>query len=113
MEKRVYEENPLSFEECASVGVGTTIMRFNVTETEEGFECDEVEFNHKEPLTESDYSRLVAFLVREKYTSDDVEAIQQNYAESKTAKHKAEFAELKEWRAAAKSMAREVLGIEV
>lgn len=113
MEKAIYENKPLAFEGVVSAGVRTTIMRFNITETENGWECDEACFNHKEPLSENDYSRLVAFLVREKYTSDDVEAIQQNYAESKTAKHKAEFAELKEWRAKAKNMAREVLGIEV
>ena len=111
MEKKIYEERPLPFEECVSVGVSTTIMRFNIEETENGWECDEAQFNHKEPLTENDYGRMVSYLVRERFSEDDVEAIQQNYIESKTTEHKNEFLELKNWRASVKAMAREVLGI--
>lgn len=53
MEKKVYEEKPLAFEEVISVGIVTTIIRLGITETEEGWECDEAQFNHKEPHLDS------------------------------------------------------------
>ena len=113
MKRKFYEERPLSFETVASVGLMSTLIRFNIEETdgdEQGaWQCDESEFCHREPLTESDYARLVSFLVRERFSGDDVEAIQLNYMESKTTEHKNEFAALKEWRAQVKEMAREVL----
>ena len=111
MEKKIYEEMPLATEEVVSAGVKTTVMRFGIEETEDGWKCDESCFNHKEPLTGDDYGRLVSFLIREKYSADDVEAIQQNYIESKTNEHKAEFTALREWRVQAKAMARMVLGL--
>lgn len=111
MNKAIYEEMPLVIEEVVSAGVMTTIMRFGIEETENGWECEESCFNHKEPLTENDYGKVVAFLVREKYSADDVEAIQQNYIESKTTEHKNEFTALREWRVQAKGMARQVLTI--
>jgi len=112
MERKNYEEKPLTTEEVVSAGVRTTVMRFGIEETEDGWECDESCFNHKEPLTRDDYGKLVTHFIREKYSSDDEEAIRQNYLESKTNKHKAEFAALKGWRERAKAMARTVLGIE-
>lgn len=111
MEKAIYENKPLAFEEVVSVGIRTSIMRFDIEETESGWECEESCFNHKEPLTENDYGKVVTFLVREKYSADDVEAIQQNYIESKTTEHKNEFTALREWRVQAKWMARQVLTI--
>ena len=111
MEKKIYEEKPLATEEVVSAGVRTTIIRFGIEETENGWECEEACFNHKNPLTADDYGKLLVFLVREKYSADDVEAVQQNYIESKTNAHKAEFAALKAWRVQAKEMARKVLGL--
>ena len=115
MERKIYEEEPQPFETVVSVGLMTTIIRFDIEETEndgqDAWQCDESEFSHKEPLTQDDYGRLVSFLVRERFSEDDVEAISLNYMESKTTEHKNEFAELKAWRAQAKEMARQIIGI--
>lgn len=112
MKRKNYSERPLPFETYVSIGIMSTVIRFDICETEDEelpWQCDECEFCHKEPLAEDDYSRLVSFLVRERFSGDDVEAIQLNYMESKTTEHKNEFAALKEWRAQVKEMAREVL----
>ena len=101
---------PADSETVCFVGMMTTIVRFNIEETEDGYECDEVEYSHKEPLTESDYAPLVSALVRARFSQDEVEAIQLNYMESKTTEHKNEFAALKEWRAIVKARARAVIG---
>ena len=55
--------------------------------------------------------RFGDFLVRSKYSADDVEAIQLNYIENKTEKHKNEFNALKEWRSECKETARRILSI--
>ena len=49
MEKVIYENKPLVFEEVVSVGIRTTIFRFDIEETENGWECEEICINHKEP----------------------------------------------------------------
>ena len=78
------------------------------------WECEEVEYNHKEPLTEEkDYGPMVSTLVRARFSADDVEAIQLNYMESKTTEHKNQFAALKAWRATVKEMAREVISSKI
>ena len=53
MEKAIYEKKPLAFEEVVSVGIRTTIMRFDIEETENGWECEEICINHKEPHLEA------------------------------------------------------------
>lgn len=115
MKKSYYNEEPQPFETVVSVGLMTTIIRFDIEETEDAgqgaWQCDESEFSHKESLTESDYGRLVSFLVREKFSEDAIEAISLNYMESKTTEHKNEFAELKAWRAQAKETARQIIGL--
>ena len=49
MEKAFYVEKPPVIEEVVSVGVVTTALRFEIEQTENGWECDEVVLNHKEP----------------------------------------------------------------
>lgn len=53
MEKVIYENKPLAFEEVVSVGIRTTIFRFDIEETENGWECEEICINHKEPHLEA------------------------------------------------------------
>lgn len=48
MEKAIYEEKPLVIEEIVFVGIVMTILRFDIEETENGWECDEVTIEHKE-----------------------------------------------------------------
>ena len=117
MEKRYYNEEPKQYETIRSVGIMTTVVRFNIAEcTDEEhkgmWECEETEISHKEPLQPSDYGYVIASLVRAKYSSDSVEAITLNYVASKTAEHKAEWADLQEWRKSSKAMAKAILGIE-
>ena len=111
MTRQHYDTMPVEHETVRFVGMMTTVLRFNIEETDDGYECDEVEFAHKEPLTEGDYGHLVAAIVRSKYSADDVEAIQLNYMESKTTEHKNEFNALKAWRETAKERARQVLNL--
>ena len=111
MTRQHYETRPADSETVRFVGMMATIIRFNIEEVEDGFDCDEVEYTHKEPLTEADYGPLVSTLVRARFSADDVEAIQLNYMESKTTEHKNQFAELKAWRATAKERAREVIPV--
>lgn len=111
MTRQHYETRPLESETVHFVGVMVTILRFNIVEVEDGFDCDEVEYSHKEPLTEGDYGSLVSAIVRARFSADDVEAIQLNYMESKTTEHKNEFNTLKLWRENAKERARQVLNL--
>ena len=109
MTRQHYETRPADSETVRFVGMMATIIRFNIEEVEDGYDCDEVEYTHKEPLTESDYSPMVSTLVRGKFSADEVEAIQLNYMESKTTEHKNQFAALKEWRAIVKERARAII----
>ena len=111
MEKVTYKERPDETQLNVSIGIMITTIRFNIKEIEDGYECEECHFKHKAPLTADDYSKLVAFLVRSRYSADDVEAIQLNYIENKTEKHKNEFNALKEWRSECKETARRILSI--
>ena len=108
MEKRIYEEKPLAIEEVVSAGVRTTITRFAIEETENGWECEESCFNHKEPLTEDDYGRLVSFLVREVYSADEMEALHNNYLLSPDA-YKEDMDTMQRWRQIAKQTAEQVI----
>lgn len=49
MERVIYTEKPPIIEEVISVGLVTTALRFDIEETENGWECDEVVLNHHEP----------------------------------------------------------------
>lgn len=67
MEKKIYEEMPLAFEEVVSVGVRSTILRFDIQETEEGWECDEIVYDHKEPhLDAADVRKIVVDYINSK-----------------------------------------------
>ncbi len=108
--KEIYDFEPKAVETIISTGIMTTVIRLDITKMEDGtWECDEVEYNHKEPLSKDSYGHLVSALVRAKYSADEIEAIQQNYLESKTAEHKDTFAALKSWRAIAKKIAHEII----
>jgi hypothetical protein len=49
MEKKVYEEMPERHETIRIFGGLLTVIRLNVKETENGWECDELLLSHKEP----------------------------------------------------------------
>ena len=116
MEKRYYNEEPKQYETIRSVGIMTTVVRFNIAECtdeehEGQWECEETEIPHKEPLQPSDYGYVVASLVRAKYSSDSVEAITQNYIASKTTEHKREWTELQQWREDVKVLSKQILNM--
>ena len=91
-------------------GIITEVIRFDIHEVEQGFECDEVEYNHKEDLSPSDYGSMVSCIIRGKYSEDAVEAILNNYLSDPTNKrYEAEFQQLQEWRAKAKQAARTII----
>lgn len=60
MEKKIYEEMPLAFEEVVSVGIRTTIMRFDIQEVDGHYECSEVLLDHKEPHLDRAHLKKVA-----------------------------------------------------
>lgn len=59
-------------------------------------------------LTAEGYPQIVAAIVRERYSADDVEAILNNYLADPEG-HGAEFTALQEWRAVAKQVAKELI----
>lgn len=113
MEKKYYDERPEPFETIRSAGMMATIIRMEVKESEDpeqgAWECEEVEYCHREALSQVDYGHMVAALVRSHFSADDVEAIQLNYMESKTTEHEDEFNVLKQWRETAKQRVRQIL----
>ena len=112
MNRQIYPERPLDNEEVRSIGIITEIIRFDIHEVEQDFECDEVEYNHKEDLSPSDYGPMVSCIIRGKYSEDAVEAILNNYLSDPTNKrYEAEFNMLQSWRAEAKERARSILGL--
>ena len=111
MEKMFYEERPLSYETIRSVGIMSTVIRFDVNQTADGWECEEVVYNHREPLTkEKDYGPMVSTLIRSRYSQDQVEAITQNYLADPEG-HKEEFEALQSWRITAKNAATRIINI--
>lgn len=108
MNRQIYPERPLDNEEIRSFGIITEVIRFDIHEVEQGFECDEVEYSHKEDLSPSDYGSMVSCIIRGKYSEDAVEAILNNYL-SDPSGHKQEFDELQDWRETAKQRAREII----
>lgn len=110
MNRQIYPERPLDNEEVRSFGIITEVIRFDIHEVEQGFECDEVEYNHKEDLSPSDYGQMVSCIIRGKYSEDAVEAILNNYLSDPTDEHHAaEFNLLQSWRNEAKERAREII----
>jgi hypothetical protein len=108
--RQIYETKPLPFETVRFTGTMTTIIRIGIEETEEGWACEEVYYDHKEPLTmEKDYAGIIAAIVRSKYSADDMEAVINNYLLTKTTLHKAEWNEMQSWRALAKATAETIL----
>lgn len=105
--KQIYDFGPKAVETIISTGIMTTVIRLDITKMEDGmYECEEVEYNHKEPLTEEkDYGPIVSTLIRAHYSQDQVEAITQNYLADPEG-HKQEFDDLQEWRAESKQIAK-------
>ncbi len=113
MEKKYYSDKPERFETIRSFGVISTIVRLNVSQCSDEehsgmWTCTEIEIDHENVLSRNDYGKIVSAIIRAKYSADDVEAIQQNYMESKTTEHKEEFYALRDWRKMAKEVATEL-----
>jgi hypothetical protein len=108
--KQIYDFEPKAVETIISTGIMTTVFRLNITKTEDGkWECEEVEYNHKEPLTEEkDYGPIVSTLIRAHFSQDQVEAITQNYLANPEDRKK-EFDVLQEWRVESKRIAKNVI----
>ena len=66
MERKIYEEMPLAFEEVISVGIRTTIMRFDIQEVDGHFECDELLLYHKEPLDSAYVKKVIVDYINSK-----------------------------------------------
>jgi len=107
--KQIYDFEPKPVETIISTGMMTTVIRFDITKKEDGtYECEEVEYNHKEPVTEEkDYGPMVSTLIRAHYSQDQVEAITQNYL-VEPEEHKQEFDDLQEWRVESKRIAKSI-----
>ena len=108
MEKNHYEYKPSDFETIRSVGIITTVIRFNITETDDGWECDEIFYNHTTPLTQDDYGPLVSTIIRGQYSEDQVEAITQNYL-ANPQEGAAELNDFQIWRNTAKATAKKIV----
>lgn len=116
MNKQYYAERPQSVELIRSLGISTTVIRFNIEERhpdpddpqQAPWMADEVEYNHKEALQESDYGPMVSAIIRSEYSEDAVEAIVNNYLADPDG-HTEEFQQLQEWRAKAKQAARTII----
>ena len=111
--KQTYDFKPSDYETIRSTGILTTVIRLDIREykNEEGrsyWECEEVEYNHREPLTEEDYGPLVSTLIRSKYSEDSVEAIINNYLSDVESTSEV-FAELQAWRTRSKVIANAVV----
>ena len=108
--KQIYDFEPKPVETIISTGMMTTVIRLNITKMEDGmYECEEVEYNHKEPLTEEkDYGPMVSTLIRAHFSQDQVEAITQNYLANPEDRKK-EFDVLQEWRVESKRIAKNVI----
>ena len=106
--KKNYDFEPAPVDTVISTGIMTTVFRLDITKMEDGtYECEEVEYNHKEPVTEEkDYGPMVSTLIRAHYSQDHVEAITQNYLADPEG-HKQEFEELQTWRAESKRIAKD------
>lgn len=79
-----------------------TTVNFEIEEDS----CSSATVVTDEPLSKDDYGKVVAAIVRFRYSADDVEAIQLNYIEGE---NKEEFEELRMWRMYAKQKAREAM----
>ena len=106
--KKNYDFEPKAVETIISTGMMTTVFRLDITKKEDGtYECEEVEYNHKEPITEEkDYGPMVSTLIRAHYSQDQVEAITQNYL-ADPERYKDDFEALQAWRAEAKKIAKD------
>lgn len=65
------------------------------------------------------YSNLVSILVKEKYPSDEMDAVRNNYdlvrdgtAGAKAEEYTAEYLKMQSWRAEAKRIANEIVGLD-
>jgi hypothetical protein len=104
------EARELTQEEREANEIQDTVVDEQGNETpREAWTAHTVVYRHEHPLTEEDYGKMVAAIVRSKYTADDVEAILSNYAAEHNREHETEFNTFQEWRVVAKTAAREAL----
>lgn len=110
--KQSYDFEPKPVEQVVSTGIITTIVRYNIEKQGDGtYECEEIEYNHKEQLSEEkDYGPMVSTIIRSRYSQDQVEAITQNYLADHEV-YKEEFYKLQQWRNIAKGMTKKILNI--
>ena len=111
--KQTYNFRPSDYDTVRSTGIFTTVIRLDIREYKDEeektmWECEEVEYNHREPLTEADYGPLVSTLIRSKYSEDSVEAIVNNYL-TDTESTSGVFADLQAWRTRSKIIANAVV----
>lgn len=106
---QMYDEIPQLIAVSQTKNGYHTTINFDIEKVGDEYSVSSVTIVTENPICEDDYGKLVAALVRFKFSADAVEAIQLNYMESKTTEHKNEFYELRDWRAFAKQKAREVL----
>lgn len=105
------EARELTQEEREANEIPETIVDEQGNETpREAWTAHTVIYRHEHPLTEDDYGKMVAAIVRSKYTADDVEAILSNYAAEHRREYEEEFNIFQAWRVVAKTAAREALG---
>ena len=71
-----------------------------------------VDFVKGTERAESQYGRVVNYLLRQQYKADRVESIINNYLDEPNEKHTKEFTDFQNYRKACKIYAKELLGIE-
>lgn len=107
MEKYFFEQQPKEAELTHFVGGAALLFHFGTVETEGGYESYELCVGFNDPSQVS-YDNIVSNIVRQKYSSDAVEAILNNYLNDPEAGRE-EFEDLQDWRAQAKAWAKEGL----
>lgn len=67
MKKKTYEEMPNAFETNRIFGGYLSVIRFDIVESENGWECNESEFYHKEPrMEEAEVRKIVVDYINSK-----------------------------------------------
>ena len=105
-----YTEKPEIVSVSKSGNIFYTSVNFDITEVDGGYECETVTMKTETPLSANDYGEIVSKIIRNRYSSDDVEAILCNYnSETPTASAKREMQIFQDWRETSKRTATEAL----
>ena len=90
--------------------VRTGIEKTTNNENDEVWEADEVLITTTFEPTEKDRGTLISDIIRDRYSSDRMEAVINNYLlDPEDEKAKAEFDEMQAWRREAKRLAGEII----